>query len=93
MVEALHDSGVTGQVLDTLPEAIMVPLREAIVDCQAQPPVSWGKHLLSLVDREDVNMSLLPKYLRKSNRAPLLVRSLTFSWISKVLTSVRLQHM
>jgi anaphase-promoting complex subunit 1 len=72
MVEALHASGVTSQILDTLPEAIMVPLREAIVDCQAQPPVSWDKDLLNLVDREDVNMFLLPRNQRRSTQSPLL---------------------
>lgn len=60
IVEALFSSGITTHVLDTLPEAIIVPLRESIVDCQAQPPVSWGNDLLRLVDREDVNMLLSP---------------------------------
>lgn len=73
IVEALHTSGFTAQQLDTLPEAILVPLRECIVDCQAQPPVSWGKDLLNLVDREDVNMFLLPGQRRRSAYAPLLV--------------------
>jgi anaphase-promoting complex subunit 1 len=74
MVEALHVSGITSQILDTLPEAILVPLREAIVGCQGQPPVFWGKSLLNLVDREDVNMFLLPEQQRKVPHSALLVR-------------------
>jgi anaphase-promoting complex subunit 1 len=73
IVEALYASGITSHVLDTLPEAILLPLREAIVDCQAQPPVYWGKDLLNLVDREDVNMFLIPDQQRKVAHDPLLV--------------------
>lgn len=73
VVETLYTSGITSHVLDTLPEAILLPLREAIVDCQAQPPVYWGKDLLNLVDREDVNMFLIPEQQRKVAHGPLLV--------------------
>jgi anaphase-promoting complex subunit 1 len=82
IVEALFSSGITAQVLDTLPEAIIVPLREAIVGCQAQPPVSWGKDLLSLVDREDVNMLLFPGQRKRLGYSSLLVRILTFLEVS-----------
>lgn len=73
IVESLYTSGITSHVLDTLPEAILLPLREAIVDCQAQPPVYWGKDLLNLVDREDVNMFLIPEQQRRVALGPLLV--------------------
>jgi anaphase-promoting complex subunit 1 len=77
-VEALFSSGITAEVLDTLPEAIAVPLREAIVDCQAQPPASWGKELLSLVDRKDVNMLLFPERRKRLGYSLLLVSVVIF---------------
>ncbi|KFY33947.1 hypothetical protein V494_07186 [Pseudogymnoascus sp. VKM F-4513 (FW-928)] len=61
IVEALYAAGFTTQVLDTLPEALLVPFREALIDCQSHLQVSWGRELLSLVGREDVNMLLFPE--------------------------------
>jgi len=73
LVEALHASGISNQVLDTLPEAILIPLREAMADCQAHPPVFWDRDLLNLVDRGDVNMFLQPEQQRQLGSSSLLV--------------------
>lgn len=74
MIQALHDSGLTIHLLETLPEAILVPLRESVIVCQAQPSVSWHREILSLVDRSDVNLLLSPGANRPrmytSNLAP-----------------------
>lgn len=53
-VEAMHESGVTTFILETLPEAVVVPLRDAIVQCQGNPPSTWSRNLLDLVNRGDV---------------------------------------
>ncbi|KAI9743249.1 MAG: Anaphase-promoting complex subunit 1 [Claussenomyces sp. TS43310] len=88
VVEALYEAGANAYFLDTLPEAILIPLRESIISCQAQPSVSWGKELLSLVGREDVNMlfsseeqrlSSYPSVLAPSHEASRDVRSICSS--------------
>ncbi|APA14270.1 hypothetical protein SS1G_11926 [Sclerotinia sclerotiorum 1980 UF-70] len=58
VVEALSAAGVDNLFLETLPEAILAPLQEAIVECQREPPTTWNKELLALVGREDVSMLL-----------------------------------
>lgn len=73
-VEALVTSGLDSHVLDTLPEAILAPLQEAIVQCQADPPTNWGKNLLSIIGREDVNMLLSPGQRPRNTNATILVR-------------------
>lgn len=60
-VELLFSKGFNSSVLDTLPEAVVTPLREAIGECQNAPPTNWDKALLSLVGREDVNALLYPE--------------------------------
>ncbi|KAK6592602.1 20s cyclosome subunit (apc1) [Botrytis cinerea] len=60
LVEALSASGVDSLFLETLPEAILAPLQEAIVECQSEPPTTWSRELLALVGREDVTMLLTP---------------------------------
>ncbi|TGJ84610.1 hypothetical protein E0Z10_g4140 [Xylaria hypoxylon] len=37
-VEAMHQSGLKSIVLESLPETILVPLRDAITQCQPNPP-------------------------------------------------------
>ena len=73
IVEALYMSGFTIQILDTLPEALLVPFKEALIDCQSRPQVSWGEKLLTLVGREDVNMLLFPKQKARVSYASPLV--------------------
>ena len=74
IVEALSSAGADQLVLDTLPEAVLAPLQEAIVKSQADPPATWSKELLSLVGREDVGMLLTPGQRPRQVQSTLLVR-------------------
>lgn len=58
MVEAMKDCGLTGHVLETLPEAILIPLQDAIALCQPHPPSSWSDEMLELVKRTDISLIL-----------------------------------
>jgi anaphase-promoting complex subunit 1 len=73
-VEALFAAGVDLFVLETLPEAILAPFQEAIVQCQNEPPMSWSKDLLALVGREDVNTLLTPGQRPQHSHTTILVR-------------------
>lgn len=42
------------EALDTLPESIAAPFKEAIARCEKQPPTTWSNNLLQLVGREDL---------------------------------------
>lgn len=57
-VEALSAAGMDSFLLETLPEAVLAPLQEALIECQSEPPTTWSKDLLALVGREDVNVLL-----------------------------------
>ncbi|KAL8377206.1 hypothetical protein RB595_008065 [Gaeumannomyces hyphopodioides] len=74
IVETLHRCGFTSQVLETLPEAIATPLRDAISMCQSNPPPTWSNGLLKLVDRTDISAVLKPDRLFRhsiiSNSSP-----------------------
>ncbi|KAF7516097.1 hypothetical protein G7054_g14300 [Neopestalotiopsis clavispora] len=59
-VEAMHSSGITPARLESFPEAILVPLQDAVSQCQARPPSTWSKSLLDLVDRGDIGAVLSP---------------------------------
>ena len=72
-VEALFAAGVNLLVLETLPEAILAPFQEAIVQCQNEPPTSWSKELLAIVGREDVNTLLTPGQRPRHSKASILV--------------------
>lgn len=74
-IEALAAAGLDSVLLETLPEAILAPLQESIVYCQAEPPTSWNKGLLALVGREDVNMLLTPGQRPRNSHVTLLVSS------------------
>ncbi|KAJ9130747.1 Negative regulator of mitosis, partial [Coniochaeta hoffmannii] len=83
MVEAMFDSGFTPQILETLPEAILAPLQDAIFLCQSVPPTTWPSPLLELIDRTDVSSIFKPrdhvragKILNSSHRAALDVQLL-----------------
>ncbi|POS73766.1 hypothetical protein DHEL01_v207839 [Diaporthe helianthi] len=54
VVELMHRCGFTTDVLETLPEAVLAPLKDAISMCQARPPSTWPEELLALVHRTDV---------------------------------------
>lgn len=72
-VEALSLAGISVAFLETLPEAILAPLREAIVQCRKNPPTTWSKDLLTLVGREDVNTLLMPGHQPRQISTTLLV--------------------
>jgi anaphase-promoting complex subunit 1 len=57
-VEAMYQSGIDGKVLESLPEAVLIPLRDIIAACQPMPPMTWSDELLELVDRTDVSLIL-----------------------------------
>jgi anaphase-promoting complex subunit 1 len=73
-VEALSAAGLDLLLLETLPEAVLAPLQEAIVQCQTEPPTSWSKDLLDIIGREDVNMLLIPGQRPHQAQSNLLVR-------------------
>lgn len=58
MVEAMQRYGFTSYVLETLPEAVLVPLQDAISLCQPHPPKNWPASLLRLVKRSDMSSVL-----------------------------------
>ncbi|KAK0106409.1 Anaphase-promoting complex subunit 1 [Cadophora gregata f. sp. sojae] len=72
IVEALSSAGADQLFLDTLPEAVLAPLQEAIVKSQAGPPATWSKELLSLVGREDIGMLLTPGQRPRQVQSTLL---------------------
>jgi anaphase-promoting complex subunit 1 len=74
-VEALFAAGVDLFVLETLPEAVLAPLQEAIVQCQTEPPTYWSKDLLAIVGREDVNTLLVPGQRPRHTQTTILVRA------------------
>lgn len=53
-VELLEDAQFTVEMLETLPESLAAPLREAIVRCEKEPPTTWSSDLLCLVGRADL---------------------------------------
>ncbi|KAF4980899.1 hypothetical protein FZEAL_3184 [Fusarium zealandicum] len=85
MVEAMRDSGITTLVLDTLPEAVLVPLRDAISLCQPHPPTSWSKDLLELVDRRDISLILTPGKRPKPSASKILTPTHNATWDFKLL--------
>lgn len=80
VVEALSSAGVDNLFLETLPEAILAPLQEAIVECQREPPTTWSQELLALVGREDVSMLLTPGRAPRSFHPSLLVSTEFYSF-------------
>ena len=54
-VELMQLCGIDKSVIETLPESILAPMRNALVRCQANPPTTWNTDLLNLVGRDDLN--------------------------------------
>jgi anaphase-promoting complex subunit 1 len=75
-VEAIHKAGLTPRTLQTLPEAILAPLRDVISKCQARPPTSWSRELLELVNRTDIRLILSPSHRPRHRTTHILVGSL-----------------
>lgn len=78
-VEGLAAAGINSSVLDTLPEAVLTTIMEAIVQCQNEPPTTWNKTLLALVGREDVNLLLSPGQHSLGSSYTILVSAFTLS--------------
>ncbi|KAE8441418.1 hypothetical protein EG329_004974 [Mollisiaceae sp. DMI_Dod_QoI] len=74
-VEALSTAGVDLLFLETLPEGVLVPLQEAVIESQTAPPANWSKELLALVGREDVTMLLKPGQRPRQMQSTLLAPS------------------
>ena len=79
MMVAMHQCGFTAHVLETLPEAILVPLQDVILACQPNPSPSWNVGLLALVKRPDIGSLLRPvkmwRGLGSDVTVSLLIRS------------------
>jgi anaphase-promoting complex subunit 1 len=76
MVEIMRHCGITPYVLETLPEAVVVPLRDAISLCQPHPPTGWSTDLLDLVNRSDISLLRKPGQKPRAAIASILVRSM-----------------
>lgn len=72
-VEAIHKAGITLKVMETLPEALLVPVRDAIARCQPHPPTTWTSELFELVNRSDMNLILTSTKPVRSHTAQILV--------------------
>ena len=73
-VELILKCGLTADMLETFPDGIVAPLREAIVCCQAIPSSSWTTPLLELIDRSDLRAGMeaseLPPAFAKTHTSP-----------------------
>ncbi|KAJ2903142.1 uncharacterized protein MKZ38_010406 [Zalerion maritima] len=85
IVEALHAYGFRQQVLETLPEAVLTPLLDAIAQAQPRPPPTWPKDLLELINRSDVSMMLASDKPPRRTAASLLKPTHTATWDYSVL--------
>lgn len=73
VVELMNQCGFTVDVLETLPEAVLTPLKDAISMCQSRPPTTWSLDLLALVHRSDIGTVLKrhkPSQMTTMNTAP-----------------------
>lgn len=84
MVEIMRHCGITPYVLETLPEAIVIPLRDAISLCQPHPPTGWSTDLLDLVNRSDISLLLKPGQKPRAVATSILVSFIVISVISHV---------
>lgn len=75
MVEVMKDCGLTNHVLETLPEAILIPLQDAIALCQPHPPSSWSDEMLELVKRTDISLILTSSKRPRPAMSNILVSS------------------
>ncbi|KAK3715541.1 Anaphase-promoting complex subunit 1 [Vermiconidia calcicola] len=65
-VELMAKHGITIEFMETLPDAIAAPFREAIVRCEREPPTTWSSKLLALVGREDLIVDVNDRYITPS---------------------------
>ncbi|KAK0256914.1 Anaphase-promoting complex subunit 1 [Friedmanniomyces endolithicus] len=52
-VELVAKHGLNNEMLETLPQAIAAPFKEAMSHCERDPPTTWQANLFRLVGRED----------------------------------------
>ncbi|KAL6820645.1 hypothetical protein V8C40DRAFT_58479 [Trichoderma camerunense] len=85
MVEAMKECSLTNHVLETLPEAILIPLQDAIALCQPHPPSSWSDEMLELVKRTDISLILTSNKRHRPAMSNILTPTHTASWEYKLL--------
>ncbi|KAI9861467.1 MAG: Anaphase-promoting complex subunit 1 [Vezdaea acicularis] len=56
IIEVMAKTQFDISLLESLPEGILTPLREAISNCQANPPTKWDDRALCLVGRDDLRI-------------------------------------
>lgn len=84
-VETMVASGIDTRMLETFPSAVVAGIREAIVECQSNPPTTWNERLLEIVGREDLTTLLRPD-TEWSPSSTSLVVSIPFHSVATFLT-------
>ena len=56
VVEMMAQHDIGPEILETLPEAIAAPFKDAVAHCERRPPTSWPSSLLRLVGRDDIDL-------------------------------------
>ncbi|KAI0150841.1 hypothetical protein GGR57DRAFT_184590 [Xylariaceae sp. FL1272] len=79
-VKALYESGITTVVLESLPASLLIPLRDAIAQCQSNPSPDWPRGMLELISRADVDSILLSVNNRRIHATTLLTPTHQASW-------------
>ncbi|QUC23151.1 uncharacterized protein UV8b_07392 [Ustilaginoidea virens] len=85
MVEAMQACGFTNLILQTLPEAVLVPLQDAISLCQPHPPPDWSNELLDLVKRSDISLIMKPGRRPRHALANILAPTHVATWDFRLL--------
>ncbi|KHN97163.1 negative regulator of mitosis [Metarhizium album ARSEF 1941] len=80
MVEAMQDCGFTNYILESLPEAVLAPLQDAISLCQPHPPSQWSHGLLDLVKRSDISLIVKPSRRPRQAVANILAPTHMAAW-------------
>lgn len=74
-VEILAQHNLTVDMLETFPEAIAAPLMEAVIRCEKEPPTTWGRELLQLVGRVDLDVGATTDHSPPSRPATAAILS------------------
>lgn len=85
LVEAMHKCGMDVGFLDTLPEAVLAPLQDAVCIVQVNPPISWPKDLLGLVNRGDITLVREPGKKPRIPHVNLLAPTHVATWDYQLL--------
>ena len=84
IVETAAKHGLTAEMLETLPEAVAAPFRDAIAKCEREPPTTWSGALMKLIGREDLDIGKNTAMWRK----PLNTQQHTMVTPSKDIQSI-----